>query len=92
MNTDIKDNLDTPISNAAIIYPAGDYYDDKVLLEDMRKLERLYNDAKQRLGIIERFADKSNDELRLIAGELTAQEIRTFRALFGAAIRSSNGN
>lgn len=46
MNTDIKDNPDTPLSNAAIIYPIGDYYDDKVRIEDCRKIERMYNDIK----------------------------------------------
>lgn len=46
MNTDIKNNPDTPMSNAAIIYPHGDYYDDKVLLDDCRKIERMYNDIK----------------------------------------------
>lgn len=46
MNTDIKNNPDTPMSNAAIIYPHGDYYDDKVLLDDCRKIERMYNDMK----------------------------------------------
>lgn len=43
MNTDIKDNSDTPLSNAAIIYPPGEYYHDKVLVDDCRKIERMYN-------------------------------------------------
>lgn len=74
---------DTPRTDEATIpwHAKGCEQDDKVPVSFARQLERELNASNKIKEKASSYAAMSDSELRLRCGELTAQEIRTIRAV-----------